>query len=66
MFRYHQKYKLAAENALHSCYRSCLQAVKENKLHSVAIPPINSEKRDYPPLEGAHIAISRRYVSKMY
>lgn len=72
--KYNIKYKTAAENALHNCYRwihsilshidadkkrrSCLQVLKENGLQSIAFPVINSEKRGYPPENGAHIAIS--------
>ena len=62
--RYNIKYKTAAENALHSCYRSTLQLVKEAGYSSVAFCVINSPKRGYPPLEGAHIAVRtvRRFL----
>jgi ganglioside-induced differentiation-associated protein 2 len=64
--RYNIKYKTAAENALHNCYRSSLQLTKENGLASIAFCVINSEKRGYPPLEGAHIAIRtvRRFLER--
>mmetsp|Transcript_19345 Transcript_19345/g.28834 ORF Transcript_19345/g.28834 Transcript_19345/m.28834 type:complete len:617 (+) Transcript_19345:42-1892(+) len=62
--RYNIQYKTAAENALHSCYRSCLQLLKENHLKTIAFCVINSEKRGYPRKEGAHIAIRtvRRFL----
>jgi len=55
--RYNARYKTAAENALHSCYRVCVQLAKENRLKTVAFCIINSEKRGYPREEGAHIAL---------
>ncbi len=55
--RYNARYKTAAENALHSCYRGCVQVAKENRLRSIAFCVINSEKRGYPRDEGAHIAL---------
>jgi O-acetyl-ADP-ribose deacetylase (regulator of RNase III) len=55
--RYNVKYRTAAESALHSCYRSTLEQVKEARLGSVAIAPINSLRRGYPPEAGAHMAL---------
>lgn len=62
--RYNEKYKTAAENALHNCYRSCLEVLKEQNLKTIAFPVINSQKRGYPPEPGAHIAIRtvRRFL----
>jgi len=62
--RYNDKYKTAAENALHNCYRSCLECIKENNLHTIALPVVNSQKRGYPPEPGSHIAIRtvRRFL----
>jgi len=62
--RYNDKYKTAAENALHNCYRSCLEGLKENNLHTIAFPVINSQKRGYPSEPGSHIAIRtvRRFL----
>jgi len=62
--RYNDKYKTAAENALHNCYRSCLESLKENSLHTIAFPVVNSQKRGYPPEAGSHIAIRtvRRFL----
>ncbi|XP_050500642.1 protein GDAP2 homolog [Diabrotica virgifera virgifera] len=55
--KYNIKYKSASENTLHTCYRNVLQKAKEMGLRSLAIPVINSVKRNYPPDEGAHIAL---------
>jgi len=64
--RYNEKYQIAAENALHNCYRNCLQLLVESGGHSIAFSVINSEKRGYPPENGAHIAIRtvRRFLEK--
>jgi len=64
--RYNEKYRIAAENALHNCYRNSLQALTENGGLSMALPVINSEKRGYPPANGAHIAIRtiRRFLER--
>eukprot|EP01121_Diplochlamys_sp_Union-15-3_P019750 TRINITY_DN7516_c0_g1_i2.p1 TRINITY_DN7516_c0_g1~~TRINITY_DN7516_c0_g1_i2.p1 ORF type:complete len:591 (+),score=109.18 TRINITY_DN7516_c0_g1_i2:233-1774(+) len=64
--RYNDKYKTAAENALHGCYRSSLQLLKEHNLKSIAFCVINSEKRGYPPENGVHIALRtvRRFLEK--
>jgi O-acetyl-ADP-ribose deacetylase (regulator of RNase III) len=64
--RYQDKYRTAAENALHSCYRGCLEIAVEQNLHSIAFCVINSEKRGYPPELGAHIALRtvRRFLEK--
>nr|XP_023020346.1 ganglioside-induced differentiation-associated protein 2-like [Leptinotarsa decemlineata] len=45
-------------------FRGVLQKAKESGLHSVALPIINSVKRNYPPEEGAHIALRtvRRFL----
>jgi len=53
--RYNLRYKTAAENALHNCYRSMLQILVENKLRSIGICVVNSPKRCYPKGEAAHI-----------
>eukprot|EP01091_Cochliopodium_minus_P019473 TRINITY_DN8195_c0_g1_i1.p1 TRINITY_DN8195_c0_g1~~TRINITY_DN8195_c0_g1_i1.p1 ORF type:complete len:486 (+),score=148.48 TRINITY_DN8195_c0_g1_i1:41-1498(+) len=55
--RYNVKYVNAAENALHSCYRSCLQVLKEQHLKSIAFCVINSPTRGYPMEGGAHVAL---------
>lgn len=62
--RYNDKYRTAAENALHNCYRSSLALLKESGLSTIAFPVINSVKKGYPPEPGAHIAIRtvRRFL----
>jgi O-acetyl-ADP-ribose deacetylase (regulator of RNase III) len=55
--RYHEKYRTAAENALHNCYRNSLVLLKENKLRTIAFTVIHSERKGYPPEIGAHIVI---------
>ncbi|ERL87281.1 hypothetical protein D910_04677 [Dendroctonus ponderosae] len=55
--KYNMKYQTASENTLHMCYRNTLQKAKEMGLHSIAIPVINSLKRNYPPDQGAHVAL---------
>jgi O-acetyl-ADP-ribose deacetylase (regulator of RNase III) len=55
--RYHEKYRTAAENALHSCYRNSLVLLKENKLRTIAFTVVHNERKGYPPEIGAHIAI---------
>eukprot|EP01094_Clydonella_sp_ATCC50884_P028166 TRINITY_DN8368_c0_g1_i1.p1 TRINITY_DN8368_c0_g1~~TRINITY_DN8368_c0_g1_i1.p1 ORF type:complete len:509 (+),score=168.68 TRINITY_DN8368_c0_g1_i1:48-1529(+) len=62
--RYNVKYRTAAENALHNCYRSSLQVAVENQMTSVAFCVVNSVKRGYPREDGAHIALRtvRRFL----
>lgn len=62
--RFSLKYRTAAENALHACYRRALELAKENSLHSVAFPILNTERKGYPRLPAAHIAIRtvRRFL----
>ena len=57
--RYNDKYKTAAENALHNCYRSVLQVLTENKLRTVGFCLLNAPKRGYPREEAAHVALRR-------
>ena len=58
--KYHTKYRIAAENALHSCILNCLQLLKEKKMTTIAFPIVHSEKRNYPPEEGVHICLSKK------
>lgn len=44
--------------------RNVLQKAKEMGLHSIALCVINSVKRNYPPDEGAHIALRKGYHKK--
>lgn len=64
--KYNIKYQTAAENTLHLCYRNVLQKVQELQLTSVALCVINSVQRNYPPEEGAHIALrtTRRFLEQ--
>jgi len=64
--RYNEKYQIAAENALHNCYRNCLQLLVEHGGQSIVFSVVNSEKRGYPPENGAHIAIRtvRRFLER--
>ena len=55
--RYNAKYENAAESALHGCYKSCLQAMKENKIRTLGLCIINSVSRGYPQEHGAHVAL---------
>ncbi|XP_049821406.1 protein GDAP2 homolog isoform X2 [Aethina tumida] len=64
--KYNIKYQSASENTLHTCYRNILQKSKEMGVHSIALPVVNSVKRNYPPDEGAHIALRtvRRFLEQ--
>lgn len=64
--KYNIKYKSASETTLHTCYRNVLQKAKEMGIHSIALTVINSVKRNYPPDEGAHIALRtiRRFLER--
>jgi len=55
--KFSEKYRTAAENALHSCYRSCLSLVVESGLRTIAFPCINTSRKMYPREDAAHIAI---------
>jgi len=44
-------------------YRNVLQKARELGLHTIALPIINSVRKNYPPDAGAHIAL-RKYKSK--
>ncbi|GLG96558.1 Protein mono-ADP-ribosyltransferase PARP14 [Gryllus bimaculatus] len=59
--KYNIKYQTAAESTLHFCYRNVLQRACELNLSSVALCVINSVRRNFPPDEGAHIAISKYF-----
>jgi O-acetyl-ADP-ribose deacetylase (regulator of RNase III) len=64
--RYNEKYVTAAENALHNCYRSCMEAAMEHRALTISFPVIHSTRRGYPLETGAHIAIRtvRRFLEK--
>ena len=62
--RYNDKYKTAAENALHNCYRNALRVMVENKLNTVAFSCAYTVNKGYPRKDAAHIAIRtvRRFL----
>lgn len=64
--RYNEKYITAAENALHNCYRSCLETAVEQRLKTIGLTVVHSTRRGYPPELGAHIAIRtvRRFLER--
>lgn len=64
--RYNVKYVTAAEGALFSSYRNVLQLVRENSVRSLGLCCIHSNRRGYPPAEGAHIAVRtvRRFLER--
>lgn len=64
--RYNVKYVTAAEGALYSSYRNVLQLVRENSVRSLGLCCVHSQKRGYPPGEGAHIAVRtvRRFLER--
>ncbi|XP_072178085.1 protein GDAP2 homolog [Diadema setosum] len=64
--RYNIRYRTAAESALYNCYRNSLLLAKENKVTSLATGAIHTVRRNYPPEEGAHIALRtiRRFLEK--
>ncbi|XP_015589859.1 protein GDAP2 homolog isoform X3 [Cephus cinctus] len=63
---YNTKYQTAAQNTLHCCYRNVLHKARELGLRSIALPVINSIRRNYPPDAGAHIALRtvRRFLEQ--
>lgn len=65
---YNVKFQSAAENTLHACYRSVLLEARERKLHSLGLCVINSVRRNFPPDEGAHIALRtvRRFLEQQH
>jgi len=54
--KYKEKYQVAAENTLNSCYRECFQLLAEADLRSMAIP-CHWYAKGYPPEEQAHVAL---------
>lgn len=64
--KFNIKYQTAAESALFSCYFKVLQLAKEHNLRTVGLCCINSLRRNYPPHDGAHIALRtvRRFLEK--
>lgn len=64
--KYDKKYHTAAEGALYSAYSKVLQLSREENIRTLALCPINSIRRGYPPHEGAHLAmrVVRRFMEK--
>jgi len=64
--KYDERYRTAAEGALHSAYSKVLQLSREHGIKTLGLPPINSIRRGYPPHEGAHMALRvvRRFLEK--
>ncbi|CAK4675597.1 hypothetical protein LEN26_011562 [Aphanomyces euteiches] len=62
--KYNIKYKIAAENALHGCYRNVLRVGKEEGLTAIAIPCLYSKKKGYPREDALHVALRtvRRFL----
>ncbi|BES88076.1 Ganglioside induced differentiation associated protein [Nesidiocoris tenuis] len=54
---YSMKFQTASENALHNCYRKILEKAYELKIKTLALSVIHSVRRNYPPDEGAHVAM---------
>ena len=54
--RYNEKYTTAAENALHTCYLSCMNLLIESQLKTIAIPCIYTKGKGFPRADAAHIA----------
>lgn len=46
-------------------YRNVLQKARELGLRTIALPVINSVRRNYPPDAGAHIALSKCKLIKL-
>ncbi|XP_054266039.1 protein GDAP2 homolog [Macrosteles quadrilineatus] len=63
---YNIRYQTAAESTLHTCYRNVLLKAVELKLKTLGLCVVNSVHRNYPPDEGAHIALRtiRRFLEK--
>lgn len=64
--RYSEKYKTAAENALHGCYRRSLEVLKDSKLSSIAFCVVNTDRKMYPKKAATHIALRtvRRFLDR--
>lgn len=64
--KYKDKYLVAAENTLNSCYRESLQLLVEAELRTVGVPCCWYNK-GYPPEEQAHVGLRtvRRCIEKL-
>jgi O-acetyl-ADP-ribose deacetylase (regulator of RNase III) len=64
--RYNEKYKTAAENMLHTCYRVCMQTAVEHQLSSIVFSCIHSERKNYSSKHAIPIALRtiRRFLER--
>eukprot|EP00667_Euglena_gracilis_P008526 EG_transcript_8642 len=64
--RFNEKYRTAAENMLHSCYRTCLQTLVENNMHTIAFSCIHSDRKNYLIRDAAPIVLRtiRRFLER--
>ncbi|XP_068145304.1 protein GDAP2 homolog isoform X2 [Drosophila tropicalis] len=63
---YREKFKTAAENTLHCCYRNVLCKAKELNLRTISICNISANQKSFPADVASHIALRtiRRYLDK--
>ncbi|XP_055917469.1 protein GDAP2 homolog isoform X1 [Eupeodes corollae] len=63
---YKNKFKTAAENTLHYCYRNVLYKAKELNLKTIALCNISTIQRNFPADLEAHIALRtiRRFLER--
>ncbi|XP_061391301.1 protein GDAP2 homolog isoform X1 [Musca vetustissima] len=61
-----EKFKTAAENTLHCCYRNVLCKAKELNLRTIAVCNISTNQKSFPADLAAHIALRtiRRFLDK--
>ncbi|XP_014255616.1 protein GDAP2 homolog isoform X1 [Cimex lectularius] len=55
--KYNMKFQTAAETSLHNCYKNVLLRAFELKVKTLALCVINSVRNNYPPDQGAHVAL---------
>mmetsp|Transcript_33652 Transcript_33652/g.75216 ORF Transcript_33652/g.75216 Transcript_33652/m.75216 type:complete len:502 (+) Transcript_33652:88-1593(+) len=65
--KYRQKYRTAAENTLHSCYRESLKLLIESRMRTVAFTCSSASDKGYPRDEAVHIALRslRRWLERL-
>uniref|UniRef100_A0A1B0AFJ6 Macro domain-containing protein n=1 Tax=Glossina pallidipes TaxID=7398 RepID=A0A1B0AFJ6_GLOPL len=61
-----EKFKTAAENTLHCCYRNVLCKAKELNLKTIAVCNVSTNQKSFPADLAAHIALRtiRRFLDK--
>lgn len=64
--RYNERYKTAAESALHYCYRNAMEMTVESGLSSLGLCCVYTTRKGYPRKDAAHIAIRtvRRFLEQ--